>query len=344
MGGMRRSGRIAKEIRILLLGTNTSGRVFSEETRTVVLSRHGAGIVSTHKVAPDETLTLRVLGASASTEAEVRLVGPMGEDGRGYIYGVAFADPDFDFWQIKFPLPPQWVGDSDSTLTCSICHTREAVQQSEIEADVYALAGGILRLCQECGNSTVWREASADAVPRKESKASPHSPVAGSHYAGATESANEFELESTPVKSPRIAVPPTPALVQAWAERAAPVQIEAALSETVSPAALPPVETGVVPRTSNRRRDVRTRVSFTACIRQGDGGEEIVECDNVSRGGISFRSRKCYAVESAIEVAAPYSLGSHAIFAYACIKRVESLPGGTLFRYGAAYTAQRKPG
>ena len=133
-------------------------------------------------------------------------------------------------------------------------------------------------------------------------------------------------------------------LRQLWSKPGPKELLRSKSKQRSPPAALPPVETGVVPRTSNRRRDVRTRVSFTACIRQGDGGEEIVECDNVSRGGISFRSRKCYAVDSTIEVAAPHSPGGHAIFATASIQRVETLPGGTLFRYGAAYTAQRKPG
>jgi hypothetical protein len=59
MGGARRSGRVAKEISILLFGTDTSGHVFSEETRMVVLSRHGAGILSRPKLAADEILTLR---------------------------------------------------------------------------------------------------------------------------------------------------------------------------------------------------------------------------------------------------------------------------------------------
>ena len=339
MGFVRRSGRIAKEIRILLLGTDTAGRVFAEETRTVVLSRHGAGIVSTHKIAPDETLTLRVLGTSAGTEAEVRLVGPMGEDGRGYTYGVAFADPELDFWQIKFlPLPPQWaqwVGDSDFSLECSLCHNCEVVQQSEIEADVYALTRGILRFCQKCGNATVWREPAPNAVATvpadgvsKPAEPGPRSLVGVVGAGGATP--EPVASRSTVISSAK------PAAAQTQAERTAPVGV--ALPETLPPGPLPPGVTAVMARASNRRRDVRTRVSFTACIRQGDASEEIVECDNISKGGISFRSRKSYAMDSSIEVAAPYSLGAHAIFVPACIRHVEQLPGGgTLFRYGAAY-------
>jgi hypothetical protein len=75
-----------------------------------------------------------------------------------------------------------------------------------------------------------------------------------------------------------------------------------------------------------------------ACVRQAHSGDELVECDNISKGGRSFRSRKSYAVDSQIDVAAPYSPGWDAIFVPACIKHVETLPSGTLFRYGVAYT------
>ena len=105
MAGVRRSGCIPKKISIILLGTDTSGRVFSEETRTLVLSRHGAGILSRNKFAPDEALRMRI--AYSGRETEIRLVGHLGEDPRGNVYGVAFIDPEIDFWQIEFPLPPE---------------------------------------------------------------------------------------------------------------------------------------------------------------------------------------------------------------------------------------------
>lgn len=95
-------------------------------------------------------------------------------------------------------------------------------------------------------------------------------------------------------------------------------------------------------RVKNRRGGVRTGVTFAACIRQADCGEEIVECDNISRGSLCFRSRKTYSIDSAIDVAAPYSPGWHAIFVPACIRHVEQLPSGTLLRYSDAYTQPPK--
>jgi len=52
---LRRSGRISREIPIVLLGTDTSGRVFSEQTQTPVQSLHGAGILSRYKFAPTKS-------------------------------------------------------------------------------------------------------------------------------------------------------------------------------------------------------------------------------------------------------------------------------------------------
>src|SRR5262249_49917643 len=87
----------------------------------------------------------------------------------------------------------------------------------------------------------------------------------------------------------------------------------------------------------NRRRHVRTRVTFTACIRHSAADEEIVECDNVSKGGLCFRSRKRYDENAPIDIAAPYDPGQPAFFVPAHIKRTEEPPAAGLFRYGVAY-------
>ena len=104
MGRLRRRCRFAKEIPIVLLGTDTAGKPFSEETKTVVLSRHGAGIVSRYEFAPDELLALRLPGSTE--QAEIRLVGKIGGGPGSYIYGVTFGDPDPHFWPLEFPPRP----------------------------------------------------------------------------------------------------------------------------------------------------------------------------------------------------------------------------------------------
>jgi len=327
MGGVRRSGRIKKQVGILLLGTDTSGRVFSEETIAVVLSRHGAGIISTHRVAPDEILTLRLLGSSR--EAEVRLVGQMGQETRGWTYGVAFVDASLDFWQIEFPPPTTpCATELDQALECSICHTRQVVHQSEIEVDVYMIAEGILRSCDSCGTSTLWRRATGEYIPRAtEPKTVPVLPCTTNK--NGTALGPDSPSGSTLVTNPSMPARSfeTAVMVEPSAEMVAPAEVHRETSPHV------PWD-----RTTNRRSSVRTGVTFTACIHRAGSDDEIVECDNISRGGLCFRSRKTYPVDSLVEVAAPYSPGWHAIFIPASIKHVEQLPGGKLFRYGVAYT------
>jgi hypothetical protein len=75
----RRSGRLSQEIPILLIGSDAEGTVFSEDTKTVVISQYGAGIVSYHKLVAEQELTLRVL--ETNREVEVRVVGEIAQEG-----------------------------------------------------------------------------------------------------------------------------------------------------------------------------------------------------------------------------------------------------------------------
>jgi|SRR5271168_113974 len=308
MSGLRRSGRIAKQIQILLVGTDMGGKVFCEQTSTVLLSRHGAGIVSRHRISPDGVLTVRLPGTEK--EAEIRLVGPMGSRGDGSIFGVAFCDAELDFWEIEFP-PPSAAPDQGQlegvTLQCAMCEAREFVQQIDVESDVYALNQSILRHCQSCGLTTNWAQA-RPGKPGRPGTSPSHSPAV--RPAPSTDSRRAALLDK---------------------EAAAKAAIDLLEPEPVPSAPAAPAQR------KNRRRDVRTRVNFTACIRHPAAGEEIVECDNISKSGFSFRSQKQYSKDSIIQVSLPHSPGNVPIFVFASIKHVEDLFGGNFFRYGAAY-------
>src|SRR5437773_10333358 len=98
---VRRSNRIAKEMAILLVGSDMEGKMFSEQTKTVLLSRHGAGIVSQYALSAEQELILRRL--DTNKESEVRVVGNLGAQGNTYTYGVAFLNPETDLWHISSP-------------------------------------------------------------------------------------------------------------------------------------------------------------------------------------------------------------------------------------------------
>ena len=87
---LRRSSRIPKELAILLTGSDMDGKGFSEMTKTVLLSRHGAGIISTYKLSAEQEIIIRYL--DTNKEALVRVVGRIGSEGEIYTYGVAFVD------------------------------------------------------------------------------------------------------------------------------------------------------------------------------------------------------------------------------------------------------------
>ena len=134
--GVRRSSRIPKQMDILLVGSDTEGKVFSEKTKTVLLSKHGAGIVSRYKLSAEQELILRRL--DTNKEAEVRVVGQIGVESDVYTYGVAFMDSTHNFWGIQFPVPSEAERQTRVVvLECGGCLSRETVEQSDLESDVY---------------------------------------------------------------------------------------------------------------------------------------------------------------------------------------------------------------
>jgi hypothetical protein len=87
----------------------------------------------------------------------------------------------------------------------------------------------------------------------------------------------------------------------------------------------------------NRRKHARTRVNFKACVRRPDSTEDIVACEDMSRGGLRFKSKHKYFETTLIEVAVPYSPGDQAIFVPAQIVYVQELPEQKLYRCGVMY-------
>ena len=95
------------------------------------------------------------------------------------------------------------------------------------------------------------------------------------------------------------------------------------------------------PRAPQDRRKVkRTAMKAAACIRDNQR-EEIVECEDVSRGGFRFKSRGKYPEGMPIEAAVPYAKNSVNIFVPARIAYLQELSGG-LYRHGVAYMKSTK--
>jgi PilZ domain len=329
--GTRRSTRVPKQLAILLVGSDIEGRVFSEKTKTVVLSRHGAGIVSSYKLSAEQELVLRRL--DNDMEADIRVVGQLAHESGVYTYGVAFVDPTVNFWGIEFPPPSEAERQARRTfLECSSCKGREQVEQTELESDVFLINKSLMRYCKRCGSSTLWKEASGPAPPPA-SKPAPLSPppVPPASASALRESSSEG---IPPYLEPETDWAPQPSRF-----RPQPAAPDPSATDTAAKSSTPesPATSFHSARVENRRKHVRTKVNFKACVRSEKYPEDIVTCEDMSRGGLRFKSSKRYMEQALIEVAAPYQPGAAAIFVSARIVFVQELGAEKLFRYGVSY-------
>src|SRR5580704_15394298 len=326
---LRRSSRIPKELAILLTGSDMDGKGFSEMTKTVLLSRHGAGIISTYKLSAEQEVIVRYL--DTNKEAYVRVVGRIGSEGEIYTYGVAFVDPHMtDFWGIDFaPVSEREKDARRVLLECGNCKGRETVEHSDVESDVFLINEGIVRYCQPCGDSTLWRRPlGAPAGPAEEQ------PVLVA--AGPVRSVSSFAeaTKAAPAQVPAVLQSP-----QSVPSPSAPSTLGTLSSPSAQPAsayASPTDRKAAVPL-DNRRKHPRTKVTYKACIRRSGFTDELVTCEDMSKGGLCFKSRKQYFKGTDIEVAVPYSPGGNAIYVPAQIAWVVEITKDKLYKCGVSH-------
>jgi hypothetical protein len=283
---LRRSDRISISIPVELFGADFTGEHFVEQCRTVVVSRHGATVIVSRKLAADLELILRRPGTKK--EALVRVIGQIGGQHEGYVYGLALMDTTVNLWNIYFPsLCDAQSAVGRALLECGRCKNREIVYMNEVEAEVYEANLALQRSCGQCGNSSVWKSVPGEIV------------------------------EDAP--------PPAPGEAAVAAEP----------GKDLHPPEAPPLE----PPASviSRRKDLRIKSNMPACIRQPGFDEETVTCDDVSRGGLAFRSPKRYFLGSRIEVSMPYAAGAANIFVPARIVFTQEMPKEGLYKYGVSY-------
>ncbi len=296
------------------------GKGFSEMTKTVLLSRHGAGIISTYKLSAEQEIIVRYL--DTNKEALVRVVGRIGSEDEIYTYGVAFVDTsNIDFWGIDFsPVSEREKEARRMLLECGNCKERETVEQSDVESDVFLINEGIVRYCKQCGDSTLWKRAAE--APEEQPVLVGAGPVAGASSSTGTASIATTQATRIPPTSPSA---PAPSILQ-----------PSPSSQTPSAYASPGERKPAVPL-DNRRKHPRTKVSYKASIRRSGFTDDIVTCEDMSKGGLSFRSRKQYFQGTDIEVAVPYSPGANAIYVPAQIAWVVEITKDKLYKCGVSY-------
>lgn len=259
---MRRSDRVALSMPVEVAGEDSAGNYFQEKAHTIVISRHGATLIMGTKLRPHQEVVVRC--PSTKKKGHARLVGTIGGQADGHVYGFALVESDPRFWGIAFPP----VEESENAvarvlLECTGCNARELTYLDELELEVFEANCGLSRECSPCREVTSWVRAAQED---------------GQHLK-------------------------RPAATKAG---------------------------------GNKRQQVRIRVSMKACIRHAGFGDELVEVENVSRGGLCFVSPKRYHSGSAVEVALPYEHGAANVFVPARVVRGGEAPRGKQ-RYGVAY-------
>ena len=98
-----------------------------------------------------------------------------------------------------------------------------------------------------------------------------------------------------------------------------------------------PSRSAVEERVIPRRNRTRVKARVLACVRRRGFQEEVALCEDLSKGGLSFRSRNHYPEGCRLEVAVPYTPGASAIFVPIRIVFSQAIATAGLFRHGAAY-------
>ncbi len=375
---MRSSARIPKEIPILLIGSDLDGRMFSERATTVLLSLHGAGVLSRHKLSPEQELILR--WPDKNKETDIRVVGHIGEQSGRHTYGVAFFDFNLNFWEIDFP--PITDRDRDLgfiSLACTSCNALEKIDDASVEADVCATNESVLRSCKRCGAATLWKPAAPiqplTAIQQPAPAESAQLPLFSvpapppPTQTPAPSANSQSAPPSVTTVQPALSVPKPSFYAQLPAASLSPSNFRAGRPDLVGdvpaglvddssaaplatvltmappspdPSAPAPQNPSSAPR-ANRRQHPRVKVSYSACVRHPERGEDVVACEDMSKGGLRFKSSKRYYPQSLIDVAVPYQPGQPAIFVPAQIVFAEELPEQRLFRYGVQYLKATRP-
>jgi hypothetical protein len=162
----RRSGeRLEIEIPIRVLRfdpeqVETGG--FSEDTRTLNVSRSGASIVLRNPVKVGNSL--RIVNLTTHRELDFRVVGALGTTADGAsIWATECLERRDDFWGVVCPGPTADSSDNSALLQCRGCGRKAQRPLTFMEAEVLDSGGMIILNCDPCGKATYWADADANS-------------------------------------------------------------------------------------------------------------------------------------------------------------------------------------
>lgn len=159
----RRTDRISINLPIQVSGLDANGKGFSDHTRTLVVSRHGAAILLKRVLVPEQELKLHC--TATRKETHVRVVSQTGSSTEGYQYGVEILNPMVDLWELIFPPLSEGEGAAARLLLeCEQCHLRELTYLSELDLEVFQAKSAISRMCKRCERTSIWKQCTAGST------------------------------------------------------------------------------------------------------------------------------------------------------------------------------------
>lgn len=160
----RRGDRVSLHLPIQVLGTDIHGKQFRDETRTILVTRHGARITLARELAPKTEVMIRY--PKLGRHARARIVGKAGSFKNGHHYGVHVLDPSVNLWGIYFPTAAEAESAlGRALLECTSCQAQEIACLDGLSLGVFQTNRRVSRPCKCSEAMTVWTEVSSDGTP-----------------------------------------------------------------------------------------------------------------------------------------------------------------------------------
>jgi hypothetical protein len=161
--GRRRTERILAPVRIQVIGNDSSGISFAEETVTVSFNQQGARISLTHSLLPDDVVLVKNL--ETGVEDEFRVVGAFQQVfGSRCEWGVEAVNAESGIWGVEFA-PNDDSSQPKVLIECAACKTAAQSTLSSIEYGVLLATGLISRHCDRCNETTRWKPSHQVVTP-----------------------------------------------------------------------------------------------------------------------------------------------------------------------------------
>lgn len=153
-----RSERVCLTLLLDISGTDRNGKPFAVPAYTLLISRHGAVIVSDQNLFASQHLLVRRKAKNESLrKGVVQVTGQFGRQSDGFLYGIECVNDAVDLWGVEFPSVEEWEeAVARMLLECSHCHNRELTYLDPLQLNDFEINRGIARYCKTCGVPSAW--------------------------------------------------------------------------------------------------------------------------------------------------------------------------------------------